>query len=56
MQPNVLFNSSLRGQNGRHLADDVFKHIFVNENFSILIRISLNSVPKGLIDNKSVLV
>ena len=37
---------------GRHLTDDVFKCIFMNEKFCILIRISLNFVPKGPIDNK----
>ena len=29
------------------LADDIFRYIFVNENFCILIEISLNFVPKG---------
>ena len=49
-------NSSPCGQNGRHFADDTFKHIFMNENLCIFIRITLKFVPKGLIDNKSVLV
>ena len=40
------------GQNGRHLADN----IFVNVKFSISNWISRNFVPKGLIDNKSMLV
>ena len=40
---------------GRNLTDDVFKCIFINE-FCILIRISLNFVPKGPIDNKLTLV
>ena len=39
------------GQNRRHFADDIFKCIFFNENVSISIMISLNSVPKGSIDN-----
>ena len=43
-------------QNGRHLADDIFKCIFLNEKFRILIRISLKFVLKVPIDNKSVLV
>ena len=43
-------------QNGRHLADDIFKYIFLNEKFRILIRISLKFVLKVPIDNKSVLV
>ena len=48
-------NSSLPGQNGRHFAD-ILKRIFMNENFYILIQISLKFVPKGPIDNKSALV
>ena len=39
------------GQNGRHFADDIFRCIFVNEKFCILIWISLKFVPKGPIDN-----
>ena len=39
------------GQYGRQLADDIFKFIFVNEKFYILIEISLKCVPKGPIDN-----
>ena len=38
------------------LADDIFKHIFLNENVRILIQISLKCVPKGPIDNKPALV
>ena len=38
------------------LADDIFKWIFMNEKFCILILISLKFVPKGLIENKSALV
>ena len=37
------------------LADNIFKCIFLNENVSILIQISLKFVPKGPIDNKSAL-
>ena len=44
-------NSSPPGKNGRHFADDIFKCIFVNEKFCILITISLKFVPKGPIDN-----
>ena len=43
-------------QNGRHFADDTFKHIFVNENVRISINISLKFVPKGLINNNPALV
>ena len=38
------------------LADDIFRCIFVNEKFCILIKISLKIVPKGLIDNNAALV
>ena len=38
-------------QNGRAFADDIFKRIFVNENISIPIKISLKFVPKGSINN-----
>ena len=38
------------------LADNIFKHIFFNENIRMLIKISLKFVPKGLIDNTSALV
>ena len=44
-------NTSKPRQNGRHLADDTFKRIFVNENVRILNEISLKFVPKGLINN-----
>ena len=44
-------NSSPPRQNGRHFADDIFRCIFVNEMFCILIKISLKIVIKGPIDN-----
>ena len=43
-------------QNGRHLADDTFKRIFLNENIGISITISLKFVPKGPINNIPALV
>ena len=43
-------------QNGRHVADDIFKNIFVNKNVRISIGISLTFVPSGPIDNKCALV
>ena len=43
-------------QNGRHFADDIFKCIFLNENVSIAIEISLKFVPKGPINNIPALV
>ena len=38
-------------QNGRHFADDIFKCIFLNENFWIPIDISVKFVPKGPVNN-----
>ena len=38
-------------QNGRHFADAIFKCVFVNENVGIPIKISLNFVPQGPINN-----
>ena len=43
-------------QNGRHFADDTFKHIFFNENVRISIEISLKFVPKGPINSIPALV
>ena len=37
--------------NGRHLAGDVFKCIFLNENVKILLKISQKFVPNGPINN-----
>ena len=41
-------------QNGRLFADDIFKGIFLNENFWLLNK--LKYVPKGLINNMAALV
>ena len=49
-------NSSPPGQNSRHFADDIFRCVFVNEKFYILIEISLKFVPKGPINNIPALV
>ena len=43
-------------QNGRHFADDTFKHIFLNENVGISTKILLKFVPKGQINNIPALV
>ena len=43
-------------QNGCHLPDNIFKCIFLNENVWILIKISLEFVPKGPINNIPALV
>ena len=39
-----------------HFEDDIFKYIFLNENVSISIKMSLKFVPKGPIDNIPALV
>ena len=41
---------------GQMAENDIFRCIFVNEKFSILIKISLKIVPKGPIDNIQALV
>ena len=46
----MLINSFPPGQNGRLFTDDIFRCIFVNETFCILVKISLKFVPKGPID------
>ena len=43
-------------QHGRHLADDMFRCIFFNENVWNLLKISLMFVPKGRMNNISALV
>ena len=53
---SVLINTLGPRRNGRHFADDIFKCIFVNENVWIPIKISLNFVPKGAINNILALV
>ena len=53
---NKQFDTMKPEQHGRHFAADIFKCIFLNENFCILIEIWLRLVPEGLIDNKSALV
>ena len=42
-------------QNGSHFPDDIFNWIFLNENASVSIKISLKFVPKGPITNIPVL-
>ena len=41
------FNTLRPRQHGRHFPDDIFKYIFLNDNASIFIKISLEFVPKG---------
>ena len=53
---SVFINTLRPRQNGRHFADDTFKHIFLKENIRISINISLKFVPKSLINNIPALV
>ena len=48
---SLWFNTLMPRRNGQHFADDIFKHIFFNENVWISIRISLKFVPKGPIND-----
>ena len=50
-----VLNKSPPGQNGRHFADDIFRFIFVNEWFAILIKTLLKFIPKGLIHDNPAL-
>ena len=43
-------------QNGRYVADDIFKCMFLNENWWIPIKMSLKFVPTGPINNIPALV
>ena len=53
---NKLVNTLRLRRNGRHFADYTFNRIFVNENVRILIKFSLQFVPKGPITNFPALV
>ena len=55
-QDNTPVNTLRPRQDGRHFADDIFKRIFLNENVSISIKISLKFIPNGPIDNIPALV
>ena len=50
------FNSSPPGQTGHHFSDYNFNRIFLNENDTIPIQISLKYVPRSPTDNKPALV
>ena len=54
--PYHLVYSSPPGENGRYFANNIFKCIFMNEKFCILIKILLKFVPKGLINSNTALV
>ena len=52
----LTLNTLRQRQNGRHFPDDIFKCISLNENVWIAIKISLNFVPRGPINNIPALV
>ena len=51
-----LLNTLRPKQNGRHFTDDIFKCIFLNKNVWIPIKILLEFIPKGPINNIPALV
>ena len=56
LEDNGTVNTLRPRQNGRHVADDIFKWIFLNENVRIAIWISLKFVSKGPINTILALV
>ena len=42
-------------QNGCYFTDDIFKWLFLNKDFHVMIEITLNFIPQGPIDNKWIL-
>ena len=54
--PCPNFNSSFPGQDGYHFAGYIFRYIFMDKKFCILIKISLKFIPKGLIYKNPALV
>ena len=51
----MKINSFYLRQYGCHIADDIFRCIFMNKKFCMLITISLNFVANGAIDNNPAL-
>ena len=47
----VIVNTLKPRQNCRQCADEIFKCVFLNENVRISLRMPLNFVPKGSINN-----
>ena len=45
-----------QGKPGNRYADDIFKFIFLTENYSILIQVPLVFIPMGSVNNKRALV
>ena len=57
MNGKIISLNTVRSRpDARHFTDDIFKRIFLHENVSILIKISLKFIPKGPIDNTPALV
>ena len=54
-ESSLVFNSLRPRQNRRHFADDVSKCNFLNGNVWIPIKISLEFVPQGPIDNETMM-
>ena len=54
--PSTCINTLRPRQNGRHFPDDILKCIFPKENVLISIKIPLNPIPKGPINNIPALV
>ena len=57
--PNVVIivlNTLRPRQNGRQFTDDIIKYTFLNENVWVSIKISLEFIPKGPVNNILVLV
>ena len=52
----IKFNTLRPRLNVRHFADAIFKHVFLNWNIRILIKISLVFVPDSPINNNPTLV
>ena len=51
------FSNTLRlRQKGHHIADNLFKCIFLNETVSVSIKILLKFIPKGSVNNIPALV
>ena len=53
---SLAINTLRPRQIGRDFTDDIFKHIFLNENVLISIKIALKFIPNGPVDNISALV
>ena len=51
-----LINKLRLRQNSRYIADDTFKHIFLNENVKISIKSSHKSIPKCKVNSIPALV